>query len=354
MKITIGTRASKLAMFQTNWITQRLHQLWPNLDIAIEQIRTVGDRITNVPLAQIGGDGVFVTEIERALQERRIDLAVHSLKDLPTKKPENLSIVDVSKREDVRDVFVSREPFLINGGQLVPAASDEHGYSPLYPARQRLSASSRSGGRQGSPLRIGTGSLRRTAQIREFSPDVEILPLRGNVDTRIRKLDVGDYDGIVLASAGLHRLDLSDRLAGRLTYFPIEMMLPAPGQGALALECRDEAMVREILAPLQDLEVQAATSAERMFMRRLGAGCYLPVAAYGSMVKNTFTLQGLVASLDGRRRIDVMQQMPWTSTSTIADAEQLGVLAAEQALTQGAQEIVQSLTLLREQESLHV
>jgi hydroxymethylbilane synthase len=159
--------------------------------------------------------------------------------------------------------------------------------------------------------------------MREFSPDVEILPLRGNVDTRIRKLDAGDYDGIVLASAGLHRLDLSDRLVGRLTYFPVEMMLPAPGQGALALECRDEAMMQEILAPLQDLEVQAATSAERMFMRRLGAGCYLPVAAYGSIVGGTFTLQGLVASLDGRRRIEVMQQMPWTSTSTIADAEQL-------------------------------
>lgn len=320
-------------MFQTNWITQRLHQLWPNLDVTIEQIRTVGDRITNVPLAQIGGDGVFVTEIERALQEHRIDLAVHSLKDLPTIQPDDLRIVVVGPREDVRDVFVSSEPFLIDEGRLVPAAADKYVHSPL---------------------RIGTGSLRRTAQIREFSPDVEILPLRGNVDTRIRKLDVGDYDGIVLASAGLHRLDLSDRLAGRLTYFPIEMMLPAPGQGALALECRDEAMLHEILAPLQDLEVQAATSAERMFMRRLGAGCYLPVAAYGSIVRNTFTLQGLVASLDGRRRIDVMQQMSWTPTSTIADAEQLGVRAAEQALTQGAQEIIESLTLLRKQESLHV
>ena len=320
-------------MFQTNWITQRLHQLWPNLDVTIEQIRTVGDRITNVPLAQIGGDGVFVTEIEHALQERRIDLAVHSLKDLPTIQPDDLHILVVGPREDVRDVFVSREPFLISKGRLLPAGTDTN---------------------IRGPLRIGTGSLRRTAQIREFCSDVEILPLRGNVDTRIRKLDAGDYDGIVLASAGLHRLDLSERLAGRLTYFPVDMMLPAPGQGALALECRNEAMLHEILAPLQDLAVQAATSAERMFMRRLGAGCYLPVAAYGSIVRSIFTLHGLVASLDGQRRIEVMQQMPWTSTSTIADAEQLGVRAAEQALIQGAQEIVQSLTLLREQESLHV
>ncbi len=316
-------------MFQANWIAQRLRR--PNLNVSIEQIRTIGDRITNVPLAQIGGDGVFVTEIERALQEHRVDLAVHSLKDLPTIQPDGLSIVVVGPREDVRDVFVSREPFLIEKGRLVSANADVD-----------------------APLAIGTGSLRRTAQIREFCPNAEILPLRGNVDTRIRKLDAGGYDGIVLASAGLHRLDLSTRLAGRLTYFPVDMMLPAPGQGALALECRDEAVIQEILAPLQDLAVHAATSAERMFMRRLGAGCYLPVAAYGSITDETFTLRGLVASLDGQRRIEVMQRMPWTATSTIADAEQLGVRAAEQALTQGAQEIIQSLTLLREQESLHV
>ena len=301
--------------------------------MVIEQIRTTGDRITNVPLAQIGGDGVFVTEIERALQERRVDLAVHSLKDLPTMQPDDLRIVVVGPREDVRDVLVSREPFLIAKDRLVPASADANVHDPLH---------------------IGTGSLRRTAQIREFCPDAEILPLRGNVDTRIRKLDAGDYDGIVLAAAGLHRLDLSERLAGRLTYFPLHMMLPAPGQGALALECRDEALLQEILAPLQDLAVHAATSAERMFMRRLGAGCYLPVAAYGSIADDIFTLHGLVASLDGRRRIEVVQHMPWTATSTIADAEQLGVRAAEQALTQGAQEIIQSLTLLKEQESLHV
>ncbi|GAC1358201.1 MAG: hydroxymethylbilane synthase [Ktedonobacteraceae bacterium] len=333
MKITLGTRASKLAMFQTHWIIQQLHRHWPNLDVTIEQIRTVGDRVTNVPLAEIGGDGVFVTEIERALQERRIDLAVHSLKDLPTVQPEDLRIIVVGPREDVRDVFVSRAPFLIAEGRLLPV----HAHAEVH-----------------MPLHIGTGSLRRAAQLRDLCPQVEILPLRGNVDTRIRKLDAGEYDGIVLASAGLHRLDLAARLAGRLTYFPIDMMLPAPGQGALALECRDEAMLHEILAPLQDLTVHAATSAERMFMRRLGAGCYLPVAAYGSVADEMFTLRGLVTSLDGRRRIDVAQQMPWTSTSTIVDAEQLGVRVAEQALAQGAQEIVQSLTLLREEESLHV
>jgi hydroxymethylbilane synthase len=320
-------------MTQTHWVIQRLHQQWPNLDITIEQIHTTGDRITNVPLTQIGGDGVFVTEIERALHERRIDLAVHSLKDLPTTQPNDLRIIVAGPREDVRDVFVSREEFLIvdNGLQRAGATRNEQ-----------------------VPLRIGTCSLRRTAQIRAFCPEAEILSLRGNVDTRVRKLEAGEYDGIVLASAGLHRLQMQERLAGRLTYFPISMLLPAPGQGALALECRNEAVLLELLAPLQDLAVQAATSAERMFMRRLGAGCYLPVAAYGSIEDEVFSLRGLVTSLDGLERIHVVQRMPWTSTSTIEDAEQLGVKLAEQALQQGALQIIQALSPVREQVSLHV
>jgi hydroxymethylbilane synthase len=354
-RITIGTRASKLAMIQTHWVAGQLRQQWPELEIEIVQIRTTGDRITNMPLSQIGGDGVFVTEIEHALQERRIDLAVHSLKDLPTAQPDNLRLIVMGPREDVRDVLVTNVPVQIVDGQLRRAAAD-----PMASA----------------PLRIGTCSLRRTAQIRAICPDVEILPLRGNVDTRLRKLDAGEYDAIVLASAGLHRLGLQERLAQRLTYFPAEMLLPAPGQGALALEIRDEPEMRTLLAPLNDLTVEAATSAERMFMRRLGAGCYLPVAAYGAITANTLTLHGLVTSLDGTQRIYVHQEIPWPpdidSNTTGTDvtcrdvtcrgviyesavpanesALQLGINLAEQALAQGAHEIIREIDAIRTQE----
>jgi hydroxymethylbilane synthase len=320
-------------MIQSHWVIQRLHQHWPNLEITIEQIRTTGDRITDLPLTRIGGDGVFVTEIERALAERRIDLAVHSLKDLPTAQPDGMRLVVTGPREDVRDAFISNVPFRISPAGLFPVTPDV-----------LLT----------QPLRIGTCSLRRTAQIRWLSPDADILPLRGNVDTRLRKLELGNYDGILLAAAGLHRMDLQERLAGRLAYFPVDLFLPAPGQGALGLEIRDEPEWRELLAPLQDPAVQAATGAERMFMRRLGAGCYLPVAAYGEMVDGLLMLRGLVTSLDGQQRISVTQQMTWTPATSIECAEQLGVTMAEEALAQGANEIISAIDSTREQEGQRV
>jgi hydroxymethylbilane synthase len=319
-------------MIQTNWIIHRLRQQWPNLEVELEQIRTTGDRVTAIPLSQIGSDGVFVTEIEHALHEKRIDIAVHSLKDLPTVQPDDLRLVVVGPREDARDVFVSRVPFEIVERSLRPVAEAE----------------------QGAPLRIGTCSLRRTAQLKEFAPKADILSLRGNVDTRLRKLDAGDYDGIVLASAGLHRMEMQERLAGRMTYFPLEMLLPAPGQGAIALECRSDPAIMDLLTPLRDDLIQAATSAERMFMYRLGAGCYLPVAAYASVEDELFTLRGLVASLDGEKQIRLQQSIPWTSRTTLADAEQLGTALAEQALARGAQDIIRELALPRDQERLNV
>jgi hydroxymethylbilane synthase len=239
----------------------------------------------------------------------------------------------------VRDVFVARQEFLI----------DEQGLRPMFEA----GASKEDKREPAVPLRIGTCSLRRTAQIRALGLEVEILSLRGNVDTRVRKLDAGEYDGIIQASAGLHRLNLQAQLAGRLTYFPLSVMLPAPGQGALALECRNEPEILALLAPLQDLRVQAATSAERAFMRHLGAGCYLPVAAYGEIVEDRLALRGLVISLDGQQRIFVQQSCPWQALSTLGDAEQLGVHLAEQALQQGASEIIQALVGQREEERPH-
>ena len=320
-------------MIQTKWVIERLHRQWPDLEITIEPIRTTGDQITHVPLSQIGGDGVFVTEIERALHERRIDLAVHSLKDLPTAQPDGLQVVVVGPREDVRDIFVSNKLFKISNGHLQPM---------IYDAELERSP------------RIGTCSLRRSAQIREFCPGAHILPLRGNVDTRLRKLESGEYDGIVLAAAGLHRLALQHHLAERLIYFPVEMMLPAPGQGALGLEIRDEPEMQALLAPLRDVVVQAATTAERMFMRRLGAGCYLPIAAHAEVVDGKLALHGLVISLDGQRRIRVHQSIHWNADDVIAGAEALGISLAEQALDRGAHEIIRDIDILRNREQQRV
>jgi hydroxymethylbilane synthase len=310
-------------MIQTQWVAQQLCQQRTDLKVTIEQIHTRGDRVTDVPLARIGGDGVFVTEIEQALRERRIDLAVHSLKDLPTTQPEGLCLVVTGPREDVRDVFISHTQF--------PIAIGYTEYSSLH---------------------IGTCSLRRSAQIRRIFPNASIVPLRGNIDTRLRKLETADYDAIVLASAGLHRMNLQGRLSQSLTYLPIDLMMPAPGQGALALECRNEPDWLALLAPLQDFAVQATTTAERAFMRHLGAGCYLPIGAYGEITEGLLTLCGLIITLDGQQCIHIQQSIPWTPTSSLADAERLGVELAEQALKEGADEIISALTFTREQ--IHV
>jgi len=293
-----------------------------------------------VPLTKIGGDGVFVQEIERALLEKRIDLAVHSLKDLPTTQTAGLRVVAVGTREDVRDVLV------VNG------QSDHATGWARRPQGSPLPYTEYWEGKI-TPVRIGTCSLRRTAQIRALFPGVEILPLRGNVDTRLRKLDAGDYDGIVLAAAGLHRLGVHERLADRLRYLPIEVMMPAPGQGALAVEVRDEAEMQMLIAPLRDAATEAATSAERMFMRRLGAGCYLPVAAHGEIGGESLTLKGLVISLDGQEQVRVSRSMPWTAETDPEDAGRLGMQLAEEALARGAAEIINALSVTRIQERQH-
>jgi hydroxymethylbilane synthase len=334
-------------MTQTEWVIKRLRQQETTIEIAIEQIRTTGDAITHVPLNEIGNDGVFVMEIERALLEGRIDLAVHSLKDLPTTQPEGLSVIAVGAREDARDV-------LVVNGQLDYAFVAEPGLDTQENERQAMYSSGDREGRRGvgdphvrPDLRIGTCSLRRTAQIRALYPEVVILPLRGNVDTRLRKLDAGDYDGIVLAAAGLHRLGIHERLAGRMSYLPIEVMMPAPGQGALALEVRDEPEMQRLIAPLRNAVTQATTSAERLFMRRLGAGCYLPVAAHGEITGETLLLRGLVISLDGQQQVRVHESIPWTPETPIENVEQLGIQLAERALAQGAAEIINTLHEIR-------
>jgi hydroxymethylbilane synthase len=281
-----------------------------------------------------------VQEIERALLEKRIDLAVHSLKDLPTAQTAGLHVVAVGRREDVRDVLV------VNG-------QSDHAVGRDYSLDGTGTDLPLSWEGKTTPVRIGTCSLRRTAQIRALFPGVEILPLRGNVDTRLRKLDAGDYDGIVLAAAGLHRLGVHERLADRLRYLPIEVMMPAPGQGALAVEVRDEAEMQMLIAPLRDAATEAATSAERMFMRRLGAGCYLPVAAHGEIRGESLMLKGLVISLDGQEQVRVSRSMPWTAETDPENAGRLGVQLAEEALARGAARIINALSVTRIQERQH-
>jgi hydroxymethylbilane synthase len=315
-RLIIGTRASKLAMIQTQWVVERLKEQEPELEIIIKQIHTTGDAITNVPLTQIGGDGVFVMEIERALLQQKIDLAVHSLKDLPTIQPEGLCVFAVGGREDARDVLV------VNGQRDLGSLAGSSSYGSK---------------------RIGTCSLRRSAQIRALFPEVDILPLRGNVDTRLKKLDAGEYDGIVLAAAGLHRLGKHEQMADRMNYLPIEVMMPAPGQGALGLEFRDDPEIQMLIAPLRNDVTQATTGAERMFMHRLGAGCYLPVAAYGEIAGEELKLKGLVISLDGQQQVRVQRSIPWTSETQFEHAEQLGVQLADQALAKGAADIIKTM-----------
>ena len=292
-------------------------------------------------MTEIGGDGVFVKEIEHGLHQKRIDLAVHSLKDLPTVQPADLRIAVVGPREDVRDVLVTNVAWHPAWGEGIP-----QGVTYLPPLHFPNQANAN--------LRIGTCSQRRTAQIRALLPDAQILPLRGNVDTRLRKLEAGEYDAIVLAAAGLHRLALQESLADRITYLPVDALMPAPGQGALALEIRNEEDIQALIAPIENTVIHVATCAERMFMRRLGAGCYLPVAAYGEIVNGMLTLQGLVISLDGQRQVRVQHSMRWTSQSAIEDAEQLGIRLAEQALAKGAAEIIAALGIDRIQEGQYV
>ncbi len=294
------------------------------MEIIIKHVHTTGDLKEAVPLTQMGSDGVFVKEIEHALMQGDIDLAVHSLKDLPTIQPEGLCICVVGAREDVRDALI------------VNSQSDhELVFEPDY---SRLK-------------RIGTCSLRRSAQIRALFPRAEILPLRGNVDTRLQKLDAGFYDGIVLAAAGIHRLGKREQLAQRMSYLPVECMMPAPGQGALALECRSESDIQTLIAPLGNNETLMTTSAERMFMRRLGVGCSLPIAAFGEILGDKLILKGLVISLDGQHKVQVQSSIRLTTETHVETAKQLGLRLAELALSEGAAEIINTLVEMQFQGS---
>lgn len=298
MPLIFATRPSALARWQTQWVIQALQRAWPGLDCQEIVITTRGDRILDRPLPEIGGKGLFTQELEAEILSGQVHAAVHSLKDLPTDNSPELPIGAIPIRAEVRDVLVST-----NGHTL-----------DTLP--------------QGAC--VGTSSLRRMAQLLAYRHDLHVKPLRGNVDTRIRKAFQGQYDAIVLAGAGLTRLGLGERIS---QWLPLEIMLPAPGQGALAVQCRagDNDTLRYLNA-LEDPTTRLAVTAERAFLSELGSGCSVPVAAHATLNGSKIELQGLVASLDGK---NVIRCRGWDE-----DPRQLGQGCARQVLDQGAAEIL--------------
>jgi hydroxymethylbilane synthase len=302
-RLTIATRESALALWQAEHVRARLAAMYPGCEVGLVGLTTQGDRILDQPLAAIGGKGLFIKELEVAMADGRADLAVHSLKDVPMDMPEGFTLAAIGAREDPRDAFVSN---------------------------RYLDLSQLPGG-----ARIGTSSLRREAQLRERDPLLTILPLRGNVNTRLRKLDEGGYDAIILAAAGLKRLGFGARIASLLDP---EESLPAVGQGALALECRaDRPDVIAALAPLADRETTLATSAERAFSRALAGSCHTPLAAHAVRRGDELWLRGLLASRDGA---EVMRGERAAPVADEAAAAALGHALAEEFLARGAARLV--------------
>ncbi len=303
--VTIGTRGSKLALWQANWIKDRLETLHPGTRVALNVIKTKGDKILDVPLAKVGGKGLFVKEIEEALLAGRVDLAVHSMKDMPAEIPAGLCIGAIPERETPLDVLITREGVTL----------DQLGQAP----------------------RIGTSSLRRAAQLQHARPDVVIVPLRGNLDTRLRKLDEGQMDAIVLAAAGVKRLGLADRITEILAP---EVMLPAVGQGALCVETRDaDPVMAPLMASLDHAPTRRAILAERAFLARLEGGCQVPIAGHATLDGDRLRMSGLVADLDGRTMVR------HTLDGPAAEAQAIGLALAEHLLAQGAGPILDRLQM---------
>lgn len=301
--ITLGTRGSQLALWQTEWVKRELERHHPDLAITVDVIKTTGDKILDAPLSKIGDKGLFTKEIEHALLERRIDFAVHSLKDLPTALPAGLAIGAITKREDVRDAFIG------------------------HPARGYTSFDDLPKG-----ARIATGSLRRKCQLKSLRPDLEIIDIRGNLNTRFAKLEASDWDGMMLARAGVIRLEMGDRITDVL---PADKMLPAVGQGALGIEIRDDDdRMRSYLAPLVSYATTVSTLAERAFLRFLEGGCQVPIGTYGRIEENVFKLDAMIGSIDGTTIVR-------GSTSSPPDgAEQAAVDLAQILFTGGGKEIL--------------
>ena len=320
--LNIATRKSPLAMWQAEHIKSRLESLYPELEVNLVTMVTQGDKILDTPLAKIGGKGLFVKELEQALYDGRADIAVHSLKDVPMQLPEGLILGTYCKRETPTDAFVSN----------------------TYDKLEDLP--------EGAV--VGTASLRRQCQIKAFRPDLQIKSLRGNVQTRLSKLDAGEYDAIILATSGLKRVELSERIKQEID---IDISLPAVGQGALAIECRsDDEAVLELLRPLNDGQARIRLKAERALNRRLEGGCQVPIAAYAVIEKDsepsdqqtfqkTLWLRGRVGSEDGTTLLKAEKRIELSGDQAAREeqAEQLGIEVADELLSLGADSILAAI-----------
>ncbi len=302
--IRIGSRGSQLALWQANWVQDAIKTHWPDIHTELVIIKTTGDKILDVPLAKVGGKGLFVKEIEESMLSGRIDIAVHSMKDMPAELPHGLSIGAVPQREDPRDALITES----------------------FPSVADLPRGAR----------VGTSSLRRSAQLLHQRPDLAIEPLRGNLDTRLKKLTTTDLDAIVLAAAGLKRLGLARRITAILDH---RTMLPAVGQGALCIESRtNDDMIASVISALDDAATHTAVLAERAFLHRLEGGCQVPIAGHATIGSgDRLTITGLVAELDGSRLIKQTLEGPCDQ------AAKLGLQLADALLAEGAASILERL-----------
>ncbi|OGP06564.1 MAG: hydroxymethylbilane synthase [Deltaproteobacteria bacterium GWA2_42_85] len=308
-KIKLGTRGSQLALWQANWVKAEIEKRNPSLEVELVKIKTTGDKILDVPLAKVGGKGLFVKEIEEALLDKRIDLAVHSMKDVPTDFPKGLHLAAITEREDPRDAFITQ-------GQGAKGKGQRFKDLP-----------------QGAT--IGTSSLRRSSQILNIRPDLKISQLRGNLNTRLKKLDEGQFDAIILAAAGVKRLGWADRIT---EYLPPDVSLPAIGQGALGIETRiDDQEINKLVLFFDHPATSIAVRAERALLKRLEGGCQVPIAAHGEVKGNNLNLIGLVASTDGKKVIKD------SVSGTTDKAEALGIELAEKLLKMGAWDILKEV-----------
>lgn len=298
--LTIATRESPLALWQANWVKARLEHFHPALKVTLLGLTTTGDQLTEGPLLQAGGKGLFVKELEEALLAGRADIAVHSMKDVPMQFPPGLCLPVFCEREDPRDAFIS----------------NHFTYLDELPTRAQM----------------GTSSLRRQSQLYAIRPDIQIESLRGNVNTRLARLDRDEFSAIVLAAAGLKRLNLQGRIC---SYLSLEQSLPAAGQGVLGIECRtDDKVVQSLIAPLNHAETALCVQAERAMCQYLGGGCHVPIAAYATLEGGGIHLRGLVARPDGTLLLRAEKK------DDLHNAEALGVAVAKELVQQGAESIL--------------
>jgi len=301
--LRIGTRGSKLALKQSEWIKAQLEARYPEIGVELVKIKTTGDKVLDSPLSKIGGKGLFVKEIEDALLERRVDLAVHSMKDVPAELPDNLYLSTYPEREDPSDALISVDHLPLD--RLPPNA------------------------------KVGTSSLRRGAQLLHIRPDLDLVPLRGNVDTRLRKVESGELHAVILACAGLKRLGLADRISQVISQ---DQLLPAVGQGALGLEIRrDDAGLADILSFLDHGPTRMTVSAERAFLKKLEGGCQVPIAGFARLDRDRLSFKGMVAELDGTRLFREETAGPKDQ------AEAIGIACARNLLASGADKVLEKI-----------